>query len=92
MATKAFQKFRKCRSETSQFSQKKAKNLKIELHYLFKGTMEEDEAQFLEKIRNFNPKKSFLELQRITQEKQSENDNFLAAIEKIRKQQALKLA
>jgi hypothetical protein len=31
--------------------------------------MEEDEAQFLEKIRNFNPKKSFLELQRITQEK-----------------------
>jgi len=29
MAMKAFEKFKKCRSETSQFSMKKAKNLKV---------------------------------------------------------------
>lgn len=29
MAIKAFEKFKKCRSETTQYSMKKAKNLKI---------------------------------------------------------------
>lgn len=39
MAIKAFEKFKKCRSETTNFSMKKAKNLKIELHYMFRDSM-----------------------------------------------------
>lgn len=42
MSVKAFEKFKKCRSEASQFSLKKAKSLKIELHYMFKDSIEED--------------------------------------------------
>jgi hypothetical protein len=41
----------------------------------------------MERIRNFNPQKSFLELQRIRQEKTEENDPFLQAIGKIRHEQ-----
>lgn len=49
--------------------------------------MEADEREFIKKIKNFTPKKSFLELQKVTLNVEPETDPFLCAIEKIRKEQ-----
>ena len=49
--------------------------------------MEQEEQEFLHKVRNYVPKKSFLELQKISLNIEPENDVFLSAVEKIRREQ-----
>lgn len=44
----------------------------------------------MERIHNFAPKKSFLEMQKISMNLEPENDAFLSAVEKIRKEQETK--
>jgi hypothetical protein len=43
----------------------------------------------MERLRNYNPQRSFLELQKITKGETEENDPFLQAVSKIRQEQQL---
>lgn len=62
----------------------------MQIHYSFSENMEEEEQSFMKRIHNFAPKKSFLELQKIAMNLEPENDLFLSAIGKIRKEQDTK--
>lgn len=47
--------------------------------------MDDEEISFRDRLRNYNPQKSFLEIQKINQDKDETNDPFLMAVNKIRK-------
>lgn len=57
-------------------------------HSNFKNS-DNEEQSFMERLRNYNPQRSFLELQKITKGETEENDPFLQAVSKIRQEQQL---
>lgn len=87
MSVKAYEKFKKCRTEASQNSLKKSKTLPLSVHSLFQEGLEPEEQSFLQRVKNFTPKKSFLELQKIALNLEPENDVFLSAVERMRREQ-----
>lgn len=59
---------------------------------MFWGELEDEEQSFLERIRNFTPKKCFLEIQKVSVNDDVESDAFLGAVAKMRKEQHSKTA
>ena len=56
---KAMEKFRKCRTPASSYSIKLSKELEIAPHPRFR-MMDQDQLSFIDRIRRYNPQKSFL--------------------------------